>query len=234
MGLFKKRPAAAPVPAVEAATPTAPAPVAEVEYGAGPFDSADVPDLGSRVDLGSLRIPVIPNMQMRMELDRASQQITGATIMVQQPAGVSSLQLQAFAAPKKSGIWDEIRTEIAGGITSTGGQVDDVPGELGRELIAHINRGSEVRKARFIGHDGPRWFVRGVITGPAATDPEAAAELEDLFRNIVVVRDETPKPPRDLLPLRLPGQAQRVDGPPEDAKPNIDPMKRGPEIAEVR
>lgn len=206
----------------------------------GPYDVSEVPDLGARADLGALRIPVINGMQLRMELDRATQQITGATIMLPQAGGVSSLQLQAFAAPKSSGIWDEIRAEIAGSIGNTpGGSADDVPGEFGRELIANISRSGpdgslNVRRARFVGHDGPRWFVRGVISGPAANDPEAAKVLEDVFRNLVVVRDNTAKPPRDLLPLTLPGQAEKLAGAPANAVPNIDPTKRGPEIAEVR
>ena len=231
MALFRRRAAEPGNVSVDAVEEVA---VAAAPTGPGPYDVSEVPEIGVRVDLGSLRVPVIPGMQVRMELDRATQQITGVTIMTQQPEGLSSLQLQAFAAPKSAGIWDEIRGEIAQGITSTGGQVDDVPGELGRELIAHINRGTEVRKARFVGHDGPRWFLRGVITGPAAASPEAGAQLEDLFKNTVVVRDNTPKPPRDLLPLTLPGQAEKLAGDPDGPKPIIDPMKRGPEIAEVR
>jgi hypothetical protein len=62
----------------------------------------------------------------------------------------------------------------------------------------------QMRLARFIGVDGPRWFLRGVIAGEAAADPTAAAKVEDLFRSIVVVRGNTPMPPRDLIPLRMP------------------------------
>jgi hypothetical protein len=47
------------------------------------------------------------------------------------------------------------------------------------------------RLARFVGVDGPRWFLRGVIGGAATTDVEAAAR-EDLFRSIVVVRGGSP------------------------------------------
>ena len=247
MGLFKKRPKAAPqaasapvgntgsVPDGVAGTP-ATAPAAD-PVGPGPYDSHEVPEIGMRADLGALRVPVIPGMQVRMELDRATQQITGVTVMLPDDAGISAIQLQAFSAPKTMGIWDEIREEIAQGVTSSGGTVDDVPGVLGRELIAYVNRpgpgGNEVRKARFVGHDGPRWFLRGVITGPAATDAEAAKQLEGLFQNTVVVRGDDPKPPRDLLPLKLPVAAEKM---PDDeaAKMNIDPFKRGPEIAEVR
>ena len=60
------------------------------------------------------------------------------------------------------------------------------------------------RLARFVGVDGPRWFLRGVIGGAATADVEAAAQVEDLFRSIVVVRGGTPMPPRDLIPLRMP------------------------------
>ncbi|MGB4135503.1 MAG: DUF3710 domain-containing protein, partial [Microbacterium sp.] len=57
---------------------------------------------------------------------------------------------------------------------------------------------------RFVGVDGPRWFLRGVIGGDAASDPAAAEQVEDLFRSIVVVRGATPMPPRDLIPLKMP------------------------------
>jgi hypothetical protein len=64
-----------------------------------------------------------------------------------------------------------------------------------------------MRIARFVGVDGPRWFLRGVIAGEGATDPDAAAKIEDLFRSIVVVRGTAPMPPRDLIPLKMPASA---------------------------
>ena len=53
----------------------------------------------------------------------------------------------------------------------------------------------------------PRWFLRGLITGPAAEDAEAAQPLEAAFRGIVVARGTEPMPVREQLPLRLPPQA---------------------------
>ena len=77
-----------------------------------------------------------------------------------------------------------------------------------KKQYEHGNGGTDPsagkRIARFIGVDGPRWFLRGVVGGAAATDVEAAAQIEDLFRSIVVVRGTTPMPPRDLIPLRMP------------------------------
>jgi hypothetical protein len=76
---------------------------------------------------------------------------------------------------------------------------------FGPELLAQIPvAGAQPKAARFIGVDGPRWFLRGVIAGAGATDAAAAAQIEDVFRSIVVVRGTTPMPPRDLIPLRMP------------------------------
>jgi hypothetical protein len=63
------------------------------------------------------------------------------------------------------------------------------------------------RPVRFLGVDGPRWFLRGTLTGPAASSPEEAAALEEAFRAVVVVRGTAPMPVRDALPLTLPPQA---------------------------
>jgi hypothetical protein len=175
-----------------------------------------------------------------MEIDKKTQKVTGVSAQL----GGSGLQVQAFAAPRTAGIWDEVRAEIATSVSGQGGAVDDVPGPFGRELIARIpatapDGQAAVRPARFVGVDGPRWFLRGVLTGRAAVDPEAAKPLESVFANVVVVRDGNPRPPRDLLTLTLPQNARRGDGPaaPEGAvpeAPSFDPLKRGPEITEIR
>src|SRR5690606_36775880 len=96
-----------------------------------------------------------------------------------------------------------------------GGTPQPVDGPFGPELRAEIpapaGNAPGVRTARFIGVDGPRWFLSGVISGKGAVDPEAAAQVEDLFRSIVVVRGTTPIAPRDLVPLTVPSNMlQRV------------------------
>ncbi|NMR19385.1 DUF3710 domain-containing protein [Cellulomonas fimi] len=205
----------------------------------GPWDEHDVDGVGRRVDLGALWVPGVPGMELRMEIDKRSDQVTAVALNLHG----SALQVQAFAAPRTEGIWDEIRAEIAESVTKQGGSADDLPGPFGRELLARLQvRTPEGRTghrpARFIGHDGPRWFLRGVLTGKAAVDPEAARELEELFGDIVVVRGSDARAPRDLLPLRLPGQGSPLvpgtpDGAPAQGPPAFDPLERGPEITEI-
>ncbi|PZR53818.1 DUF3710 domain-containing protein [Xylanimonas oleitrophica] len=203
----------------------------------GPFDASQVSSMGPRVDLGAIWLPVLPGLELRMEIDKRTQKVTGVSATL----GASGLQVQAFAAPRTEGIWDEVRAEIATSVTGQGGTVDDVPGPFGRELIARIpaqttDGRQAVRPARFVGVDGPRWFLRGVLTGKAAVDADAARQLESVFANIVVVRDGNPRPPRDLLTLTLPQQGGKPAAPEglAPAQPTFDPLTRGPEITEIR
>ncbi|MDO8107918.1 DUF3710 domain-containing protein [Isoptericola sp. b441] len=204
----------------------------EVVASGGPWDVADRPERGSRIDLGTIWLPGVDGMQLRMETGGNGSVVTAAAVTIEG----SSLQVQAFAAPRTAGIWEEIRTEIGESVTKQGGSVDDLPGPFGRELLARLPvRTSEGRTghrpARFIGADGPRWFLRGVITGRAAVDPEAARVLEELFADIVVVRGPEARAPRELLTMTLPDAAPAPSMP--DARGLIDPFKRGPEITEV-
>ncbi|MFI2751924.1 DUF3710 domain-containing protein [Cellulomonas sp. P22] len=209
------------------------APIDGASRTSGPWDVADAPEGVARVDLGAIHLPGVPGMELRMEIDKS----TGTVSAAQVSLDGSTLQVQAFAAPRTEGIWDEIREEIAESVTKQGGSADDLPGPFGRELLARLPvRTAEGRTghrpARFVGTDGPRWFLRGVITGKAAVDPAAATVLEDLYRAIVVVRGDEARAPRDLLALTLPGQGTAAT-PPVEA-PTFDPMTRGPEITEIR
>ena len=201
--------------------------------GRGPWDVSEVAERGRRVDLGALWLPGRDGMELRMEIEKSSKIVSAAAVSL----NGSALQIQVFAAPRSDGIWDEIRAEIAESVTKQGGSVDDLPGPFGRELLARLPvRTAEGRTghrpARFIGHDGPRWFLRGVLTGRAAIDPQAATELEELFADVVVVRGSEPRAPRDLLPLSMPGQ-RPVPSAPAPASTEFDPLTRGPEITEI-
>lgn len=171
----------------------------------GPFDVSEVEGAAGRVDLGAVWVPGRQGMELRLELEEKTQRVIAATVAL----GGSSLQLQAFAAPRSDGIWDGIRTDLAATVSKQGGTADEMPGRFGRELLARIPvRTSDGRTAhqatRFVGVDGPRWFLRGVFNGPAAYQPEQAAALEEVLCGVVVVRGAEAMAPRELLALKLP------------------------------
>jgi Protein of unknown function (DUF3710) len=216
---------------------------APVDRTSGPFDATEVEDDDGRLDLGSLRITGREGMELRLEIDQEQQNVIAATAVV----GESALQLQAFAAPRSGGLWAQIRSEIADSIASQGGTADLERTDLGTELRTRMpSAGPDGRTvfapARFLGIDGPRWFLRGVISGRGAIDDEAAAPLLEILRETVVVRGSDPMAPRELLPLRLP-QEDATPMPPapngeegvgQTSTDDLNPFERGPEITEVR
>lgn len=109
-----------------------------------------------------------------------------------------------------------MREELREQVTKQGGRVDDHDGTFGPELRAAIPvKGKKTedgrqlgQRVRFIGVDGPRWVLRGVIRGEGATKPEVMAEAEQLFANIIVVRGEKPVPPNEMLEITVPQEVQ--------------------------
>ena len=181
----------------------------------GPWDEADAPDDGvARVDLGALRLPAIAGMELRVDVN-AQQQVVGASLR----SGEAMLQLSVFAAPRAGGLWDDVRTELARGASGQGASLREVEGPFGTELAGTVlvpvapqpgqtGTPKAVRRAaRFLGVDGPRWFLRGMITAPEGGAAAHDAALEEAFRAVVVVRGTQPMPVRDQLLLTLPPQA---------------------------
>jgi hypothetical protein len=168
---------------------------------AGPLDDAEANPVRPYVDLGGIKLVPRPELAVRLEVEEGNKRVVAVALDY---VG-STLQLQAFAAPRTSGLWHEIRDQIVQQIEKQGGHTTAATGPFGPELRAEIpSPGGGARIARFVGVDGPRWFLRGVISGEAAVNPEAAAKVEELFRSVVVVRGTTPMPPRDLIPLHVP------------------------------
>jgi hypothetical protein len=172
----------------------------------GPLDEAEANAVRPYVDLGGVKILPRPDLRVRLEVEEGSKRVVAVALDFKE----SSLQVQPFAAPRNSGLWHEIREQIGAQIAQQGGTTTPQTGAFGPELRAELPgaAGAGPRVARFIGVDGPRWFLRGVISGRGAVDPAAGAEMEDLFRSIVVVRGSSPMPPRDLIPLHVPPAAQ--------------------------
>jgi len=178
----------------------------------GPFDDSEANAVRPYVDLGGVKILPRADLHLRLEVEEGSQRVVAVGLDY---AG-STLQVQPFAAPRSSGLWNEIREQIVDQIQRQGGTTTLREGPFGAEVLAEIPAAEGgARLARFVGVDGPRWFLRGVISGEGAVDAAAAEQIEDLFRSVVVVRGTTPMPPRDLIPLHMPAAVEA------DANPTV-------------
>ncbi len=108
---------------------------------AGPYDVSEIDDQDGYVDLGALLITPREGLQLRLEVEEATQRVVAVTMDLDG----SSLQLQAFAAPRSEGLWDEIREQIGQSVGSQGGQVDEIEGHFGIELVAKLPAGRRQR-----------------------------------------------------------------------------------------
>ena len=100
------------------------------------------------------------------------------------------------------GLWEEVCGELADQLRSDGAAVHSEAGDWGQELVASLGEVS----LRFIGVDGPRWMLRGVVAGPPAAARQGSAALRELLRDTVVVRGQAPMPVRTPLPINLPDE----------------------------
>jgi hypothetical protein len=167
------------------------------------------------IDFGAIVIPAVDGMQVRAEMDE-TENVVAVSVLLDD----TMLQMQAFAAPRAEQLWDEVRQEIAEGIRGGQGKAREADGPFGRELQAEVvlddASGSTKRQpARFIGMDGDRWFLRGVVTGSGATDDARAKAVEEVFAEVEVERGDFAAAPRDLLPLRIPEDPTLVSEPPQ-------------------
>lgn len=212
----------------------------EFSRAEGPWDVSELDTSEGYLDLGGMLIKSNPGLNLRLEADQKTQQVIAATMQV----GGGTLQVQAFAAPKSSGIWDDIRKEISESVRRQGGQVEVSDGPLGRQIVSRVPAQTPdgrqgYRIARFVGVDGPRWFLRGVFSGDAVLPGDSATVMEDVFRSVVVNRGSDPMPPRDLLPMKVPQNIQDAAAAQREAEEQVarqarlEVPRRGPEITEI-
>ena len=181
----------------------------------GPFDINEV-DLDAddvqRLDFGSLILTPPAGAEVRLQVAEGTQTIVALLVVL----GESALELTAYSAPRSPGLWAETREQIIEQTKAAKGTADCVEGPFGTELV----RNQPVRTpdgrigyqaTRMWMAEGPRWVLRGVLMGRAATtegvDNDVVGPLFDAFCDVVVRRGEDPKPVGDLLPLQMPDQA---------------------------
>ena len=173
---------------------------------AGPFDITELVQVRPSIDFGAIQLPLRDDVVYKLEVEEATSKIVALTV----EHNGSALQLQAFSAPASDGVWHEIRSSLEQSILAQNGRTEQVVGPLGPELNAQIpNVDGGFRLAKFIGVDGPKWFLRGVISGLALGDVLSMSHVIDIFRSVAVIRGSQPMPPKELLELVAPAGAQK-------------------------
>ena len=181
----------------------------ESESSSGPWDVADQPDLGRRIDFGALRFSVPAGYVVQRPANDADGQVP--VVLLRGPEG--ALRLRVFAAPRDGGLWDELRADVVREVQEREGTAEEVDGPFGTEVrcvlpVKTPDGAPAVQPSRVIGVDGPRWALRGTFLGPVAKDPRDDGDLMDVFRGVVVVRGPEARRAGEVLPLTLPPGAR--------------------------
>lgn len=159
----------------------------EKSPGIGPWDESDHPDRGDLLDAGALWLPTIAGATIQFSVDQRRKIVLGAVYIKDN----SALQLQVFAAPKSTGLWEEVRAELISAIASQGGRARQMDGDYGVEVKATmpVADSTMTNPVRYVGVDGPRWLLRATVTGKGAVDVAAGnAILHDVLDLLVVSR----------------------------------------------
>lgn len=176
---------------------------ANVDPTVGPFDLTEVDDsrdalVETRLDLGSVLIPLPEGGQLQVEMNRS-----GAPQAVHVVTQHGRITIAAYAAPKSPGQWREVTGDLATSLRADKADVSIETGPWGRELHA-VTTNADLR---FIGVDGYRWMVRCVLAGPAGAvggDAPLVAIARNVLSQTIVDRGSDPHPVRTPLPVVLP------------------------------
>jgi hypothetical protein len=178
----------------------------------GPWDVSEITleeDDASRVDLGSLIVPLEHELDLQLQVDEAS----GEVIAVVLAGETGAAELRAFAAPRNGDIWERVRSSLAAEVAQLGGTATERPGPYGTELhvsmTVQLEDGSLAQQpSTVVGIAGPRWLLRVTMFGRPAVQPLEDGDVESVVRDVVVVRGSSPVPPGDALPLTMPPNAR--------------------------
>ena len=195
--------------------PEVQAPVVEGPRAQGPWDAAEVAgEDQTRAHLGSLAVKPHPEVEFRLQVDEASEQVQAVMLV----GADGAMELRAFAAPRNEDIWDDIRAKLADEVTRRGGTAAEIEGPYGPALQLTVSGvtpdGKQVTQpSTVLGIAGPRWLLRVSLFGRPATEYDPDGVLESALRDVVVHRGSQPMSPGEALPLTLPPGARRGDAP---------------------
>jgi hypothetical protein len=202
------------------------------EGNVGPWDvtEVDFSEGVERLDLGALQVLATDGVDVQVQVDES----TGTVVQLTFARPDGAVQVQPYAAPRSGGLWDDVRGQLKSSINQGGGLVEESTGTFGTELRAQIKAdgSNALQPARFVGIEGPRWFLRAVFLGSATKPGTTTDILEGMVRNLVVVRGGEAMPVGAPIPLRLPETDVAAPGAAPVSLPS--PFARGPEITETR
>lgn len=178
----------------------------DIEFATGPWSLEDAPADAEFIDFGPLRLPAIPTMKVRVEIDPKVKKVGAVSVLV----NGCSVQLQVLAARAGKSLWPAVRRTLHRRLQRSPGHQQVVEGHFGPELIANITvrTGTSILTQdvpmRFLGVDGDKWMLRAVVTGPTVLAEETIDRVNRLLTHIAVERGNDARAEGEVLELSPP------------------------------
>ena len=171
----------------------------------GPWDVADAPEGTEFYDFGPLKLPAIPGIKARLEIDPDRQEIGAVTVRIADCA----LQLQVIAKQRGVSVWADTRQELVANLRLRPGHQQVIEGHYGAEVIGVLTgrtpEGLLVDATmRFQGVEGDTWMIRAVSSGGSVTHDSVVAKVDAFLSRCAVDRGDGDEPAGTVLPLTDP------------------------------
>lgn len=190
----------------EEATPVADDGLGALIAADGPWSLADAPADAAFYDFGPLRLPAIPGLKARVEIDPRVGKIGAVTVQVLD----CGVQIHVLAARAGKPLWPQVRRELLAKLKRSPGHQQVIEGRFGAELIANrtvldpSTRLTVDVPTRFVGIDGDKWMIRAVVRGPSVLTDATIARVDALLSRIAVDRGIAAHAEGEVLELATP------------------------------
>lgn len=181
----------------------------ELTFAGGPWDVDSAPEGREFYDLGVLKLPALPGIKARLEIDPEVREIGAVTVRVADCA----LQLQVIAKQRGVSQWIDTRQALVANLRKRPGHQQVVEGRFGTEVIGVLTgrtpEGLLVDATmRFQGIEGDDWLIRAVSSGPSVTHDDVVAKVDAFISQCAVDRSAVEggaeAPAGSVLPLSDP------------------------------
>ncbi|MDO5729909.1 MAG: DUF3710 domain-containing protein [Actinomycetaceae bacterium] len=172
----------------------------------GPWDASERDTSNGYVDYGSLRVPT----KARVVLQPLQLPGHSAVQSLRAVAGTSAVIFTVIADRKSGGIRQEIIEMSETQFAEQGVKYDWAEGPWGSELIIYPeDKGVTPTRLAFV--EGPRWVLRIQIIGQATIDDSAREIINSVVDDVVVFRDDSPRPAGNIIPLVIPDATAQLE-----------------------
>jgi len=209
----------------------------DLTFAGGPWDADAAPEDREFFDFGVLKLPALPGMKARLEIDPAVREIGAVTVRIADCA----LQLQVIAKQRGVSQWTDTRQALLANLRQRPGHQQVVEGRFGTEVIGVLTGrttdGLLVDSTmRFQGIEGDTWMIRAVSSGPSVTHDDVVAKIDAFISQCAVDRDAVEggaeAPAGTVLPLSDPPGG--IDAEAADALLAAEAAEEAEQLAEDR